>query len=289
VAREYGLPAALVDSAGDYSPENVARAGQAALTAEQRASGARSAQSADRMEASAAETARHNAAMEGNAAQTNARLAQAAASGGAAKTLSPTAESNIINRLSNQWMTASKPVRELDRAVSLMDTGIKAAEEGNLAQGAQAVLVTFQKILDPTSVVRETEYARSAEGLALLSRIQGAYERLASGGAGVPVSELKKFASLARQMADAQRSSVKAIQERIGKTADRYNIPRELVTDSATSATGGGGADGGGGKTPPADIADVADALRGSKDGTYEMSDGSKWKKRGTSITKVGG
>lgn len=162
------------------------------------------------------------------------------------QSLTPNMEANVIRQLAAQWTAASQPARDLERQVSLMDAGIKAAERGDLAQGSQAVLVTFQKLLDPTSVVRESEYARSAAGLALTSRARGAYERLAQGGAGVPLPELRKFADLAREMADAQRSSyLTNTKERLGKTADRYSIPRELVFEAepvaATDQPPGGG------------------------------------------------
>ena len=152
------------------------------------------------------------------------------------KPLTATAESNIINRLSNQFTAAVKPARELMRQAGLMDQGLEAARRGDLAAGSQAVLVTFQKILDPTSVVRESEYARSASGQALLARIKGAAEKLVSGGAGVPISELEKFAKLAHEMTANVSKSVKATSDRIGKTADRYNIPRELVLEEVDTA-----------------------------------------------------
>lgn len=146
--------------------------------------------------------------------------------------LTQTAEAQIINRLSNQWGVASKATTELSRQVNLMNKGLEAARRGDLAAGSQAVLVTFQKILDPTSVVRESEYARSAAGQSLLSRIQGAAEKLAKGGAGVPVTELEKFAKLATEMTKGQMGHMRAAKERIGKIADRYNIPQELVIEN---------------------------------------------------------
>ena len=156
--------------------------------------------------------------------------------------LSPTAESNIINRLSTQWDRASKTAVELDRQSKLMDSGLAAARRGDMAAGSQAVLVTFQKILDPTSVVRESEYARSAEGQSLLNRMEGAYERLASGGAGVPLDELEAYSKLAKEMTSASTGHLRVLKERLGKTADRYKIPRDLVIDdSMTPAESGGG------------------------------------------------
>lgn len=154
--------------------------------------------------------------------------------------LTPNMEANTIRQLATQWTNASKQARELDRQVSIMDEGIKAARAGNLNAGGQAVLVTFQKILDPGSVVRESEFDRSREGISLMQRAQGAYERLTGGGPGIPLPELEQFATLAKEIATAQKNSrLSAIQERIGRVADRYTIPRELVFEAGPD-TGGG-------------------------------------------------
>lgn len=145
--------------------------------------------------------------------------------------ISPAVESNIINRLTTQWDKANTTVNELKRQRDLMQTGLAAARKGDMAAGSQAVLVTFQKILDPTSVVRESEYARSAAGQALLARIQGAAERLASGGAGVPVAELEAFANLADQFVQQATSNqaLQTVRGRIAATADRYRIPHDVI------------------------------------------------------------
>lgn len=143
--------------------------------------------------------------------------------------MTPTMEANVVNRLNTQWQTAVKPASELSRQVKLMDAGLAAAKRGDLAQGAQAVLVTFQKILDPTSVVRESEYMRSAAGQALIDRISGYAELLAKGGAGVPLGQLEKFAELAREAARAQVQNLPSQKKRIGAIAQRYGIPEELI------------------------------------------------------------
>lgn len=154
--------------------------------------------------------------------------------------LSPTMESNVVNRLTKSWESATAPVKELNRQVKLLDVGLNQVRQGNMAQGAQTILVTFQKILDPPSVVRESEYMRSAAGLALMDRVKGAYERLTKGGAGVPLAELEKFAELAREAARAQATGhIDSVKERIGRQADRYNIPRDLVFEDFDFAGGG--------------------------------------------------
>lgn len=150
-------------------------------------------------------------------------------------------EALLVGRLTNQWTAATKTATELDRQVQIMQTGLDAARRGDLNAGAQAVLVTFQKILDPSSVVRESEYARSPEGLALMTRIEGAYERMKSGGAGVPLDELEKFAQLGREMASGASGHMNAVKERIGKNADYYKVPRSLIFEDYDLSKPGNG------------------------------------------------
>jgi len=144
-----------------------------------------------------------------------------------------------VDKIAQRWKTATADTREIKRQVSLMEEGLKAAERGDLAAGSQAVLVTFQKILDPTSVVRESEYARSAAGQSALSRAEGVFDKLAQGGAGVPVSELKKFAELAREMAKVGSAEyLRAEKERLGKVADDYNIRRDMIFEDVDYSGG---------------------------------------------------
>ena len=92
------------------------------------------------------------------------------------------------------------------------------------------MLITFNKILDPTSVVRESEYARTAEGVSLIENLKGKALKLEAGGAGVTVSELEAFERTAKEFIEkAGKSYVDSEQERFGRIADSYNIPRDLI------------------------------------------------------------
>lgn len=144
--------------------------------------------------------------------------------------LTQTAEARLIDQQANKWITATKPAVELDRQVKLLDTGLAAARRGDMASGAQTILVTFQKILDPPSVVRESEYMRSAAGQSLLNRVKGWIEQLRKGGAGIALPELEKFGNLAKEAARAQATGyLDSEKKRIGLVLDRYQIPHELV------------------------------------------------------------
>jgi len=79
-----------------------------------------------------------------------------------------------------------------------LDIAEKAMGEGKSINAAsQGVLVAFQKLLDPTSVVRESEYARSGNGQSLWDRMQGTWQKINQGGAGVTMEELENFVETA--------------------------------------------------------------------------------------------
>lgn len=156
----------------------------------------------------------------------------------------------MTDKLAKEWQTATQPVREMRRQFGLMQTGLQRFRGGDKNGGAQAVLVTFQKILDPTSVVRESEYARTAAGQAFMDRIQGYAERLSSGGAGLTDADMAAMVESAKQMLANAETFTQGTRQRIGRTAGRYKVPEELVFDdaglpssTAPDAGGGGSAD----------------------------------------------
>jgi hypothetical protein len=144
--------------------------------------------------------------------------------------ISPVQKLTQTRLLRNTFVRETSAAREVQRQLAQMEEGMKSAQAGDAAAGAQAVLVTFQKILDPTSVVRESEYARSGAGQSLINRIQGAYERLAQGGAGVPVAELAAFANLAREFVRRQNESAMETKEQIDRIAESFGLDPTLIT-----------------------------------------------------------
>jgi hypothetical protein len=144
--------------------------------------------------------------------------------------LTPGQAFSAERQLRNEFRIESKAAREVTTQLGLMRAALTAAKQGDMAAGSQGVLVTFQKILDPTSVVRESEYARSAAGQSLLSRIEGGYQRLVKGGAGVPVQELEKFVSLAEQFAKNQQANANEFKKQAEAIAVDYRLDPERIT-----------------------------------------------------------
>lgn len=151
----------------------------------------------------------------------------------------PKVEFKDAMRLGEAWRKNTATEREMTRQRDLMRIGLQQAEAGDMAAGSQAVLVTFQKILDPTSVVRESEYARSASGLSLIEQAEGAFERLKKGGAGLTVDQLKSFVRLADEAVEKLTGGLRGERSRIERFADHYNIPRDLIFSGRLGAAPG--------------------------------------------------
>lgn len=151
-----------------------------------------------------------------------------AANGGGTHSITPTAEANLILKLQGQWDKANAVNLTLDRQYRIMTAGVNRYD--NDPNGAsQAVLVTFQKLLDPTSVVRESEYARSAQGVSMMQRMEGYIARLSHGGAGVPKAELLEMVKTAAEFKNNTQAVNSGIRRRLELTAKKYDIPNELV------------------------------------------------------------
>ena len=136
--------------------------------------------------------------------------------------------------LSKQFESLVKDTRSAQRQIGIMEDGYNAAIQAGLDgtsnnAPSQAVLVTFQKLLDPTSVVRESEYARSGDGQSILQRMQGTVEKLERGGAGVTQAELKNFYDLSQKLLSGYEDEQLNFAQRLKTQADNYGLNLENI------------------------------------------------------------
>jgi len=145
----------------------------------------------------------------------------------------PTAaqEFGMSERLARAWTDATKATREVDRQLGLMTTGLTRFRQGDKNGGSQAVLVTFQKILDPTSVVRESEYARTTEGQSLLNRLEGYTTRLAQGGTTLTDREMAGMVDTAKQFSASMKAHTQGQRRRIEAQTKKYQLDPATVFD----------------------------------------------------------
>lgn len=94
----------------------------------------------------------------------------------------------------------------------------------------QALVVTFNKMLDPGSVVRESEFARTPQGQALISRLEGALQKMGEGGVGLGKKERKQIVEVARQLYEGQLTEAKRVEEGYINEAKIYGIDPYRIT-----------------------------------------------------------
>ena len=113
----------------------------------------------------------------------------------------------------------------------------KNATKGSKAAADQALVTLFNKMLDPESVVREGEYARSFVGQSAIARVQGYTQQLVSGGAGLTDSNRKDMVDVAKRLyQDAENTYqqteqfYRGISGDAGLDADRIFKPYTVPT-----------------------------------------------------------
>ncbi|MCP4262826.1 MAG: hypothetical protein GY774_35755 [Planctomycetes bacterium] len=83
---------------------------------------------------------------------------------------------------------------------------IATLKRGNHVAVDQAIITTFNKMTDPDSVVRESEYLRTASDLALWHRVKGKIEKWKMGGAGLTISDRRALSNMAEKFYEAAES-----------------------------------------------------------------------------------
>ena len=151
---------------------------------------------------------------------------RAASSGG----VSGTESARQMGQIQRRYEAATKDYRTVRQAVSMMDAAVAELDAKGMNDPAgQAIMVKFQNTLDPNSVVREGEYARTAEGQPLFDRLQVAFSRLQTGGPAVKVAALKDYVNLSHKFLEQQRAWAGTQRDLAGRQADYVGIPRDLV------------------------------------------------------------
>lgn len=166
------------------------------------------------------------------AAARNAAISAAGNGNKGESGLTPGQELAAINTLGRSYQTNTKASRMVDQQFKLMESAWNRFATGkakDLNAVSQAILVTFQKVLDPESVVRESEYARSPSGQSMIANLEGRFRRIQEGGPGVTPDSLKEFVETARLFHKRALSTMTAEQARVKKIAERYQLPQDLI------------------------------------------------------------
>ena len=149
--------------------------------------------------------------------------------------LTPYQQFQATQAIQKTTQTNTDAARELNRQGSILEqtwNRYKNGEAGDLNATTQAIVTTFNKILDPTSVVRETEYDRSSAGQALISAIEGRIARISQGGPGLTPESLKELVDLGLTYSKNAQASITAANERARQQAEYFGLNPDFVTTS---------------------------------------------------------
>ena len=94
----------------------------------------------------------------------------------------------------------------------------------------QGVITLFNKITDPTSVVRESEYERTPKNLSLANKFVGAFEKWKSGGAGLTQEDRESLLFGAKLMANSRGKGYNEILSNYENLSNKFGVEPELVT-----------------------------------------------------------
>ena len=134
-----------------------------------------------------------------------------------------------------------KDYQEISSRVSSLDSLLKQANAGdNKSLGTldQALVTTFNKITDPNSVVRESEYARTPEGGSIIARFEGNMQKLQKGGAGLTPELRTQLVSDAKVIADGVGQNYNQIISGYEDLAGQYKVDPKMVLGSLKKHSG---------------------------------------------------
>lgn len=141
---------------------------------------------------------------------------------------------NNVLSLANHFDTLPevKSFKEIDRQYGNVEKTYNAYIRGEIKANAadQALVTTLNKILDPTSVVRESEFERTAAGQSALAKLEGYARKLSKGGSGLTNKEREDLFNTMKIMHNSAYNTYLQTAQTYTDMANRYGInPDDVV------------------------------------------------------------
>lgn len=130
--------------------------------------------------------------------------------------------------LRGEWNRLNAPYKVMQQAIAQMRT---SAEQKSVA-GDTALITQFRKLLDPTSVVREAEFAQTAEAGSMFRKLE---TLLAQQTEGVLIANKARneIVSLGNQLMAIADAANRRDREPFEATADTYGLNKRLIFGSS--------------------------------------------------------
>lgn len=132
----------------------------------------------------------------------------------------------IGRREVEDYQTIKGSVMALEGLVNAMDKDPRGSQLGV----QQAAITLFNRILDPRSTVREAEYLRTPEGLALVDRLTGKLVRITRGGAGLNPQAVRDLLKDAKVVLSAYGDHYNKVLDSYNSLAQMSNVDPRYFT-----------------------------------------------------------
>jgi len=148
-------------------------------------------------------------------------------SGGGDVTVASRLRQEFINRPEvKDFVTVNTSIKSMD---SLLKNALQGNKQNQLALD-QALITMFNKLTDPQSVVRESEYARTPENLPMVNRIAGALEKVGQGGAGMTNEDRLALVTGAKIIGNERGNTFNNLRNEYETLSTKYQIDPSLIT-----------------------------------------------------------
>jgi hypothetical protein len=131
-------------------------------------------------------------------------------------------------KITNQFNALSKDYRTTRDAMQKIEDASKL----NNATGDMALIYGFMRMQDPTSTVREGEYATAEQARGIPQSIVAMYNK-AIDGRRLSEDQRKQFASTARTQFSMMEKNQKTLEEQYTKIAEDYGLNPERILGRA--------------------------------------------------------
>jgi len=131
-----------------------------------------------------------------------------------------------------------KTYQTISQQFGVMQEAVKESKGENLVAVDQALITIMNKMMDPQSVVRESEYARTPGDLALMNRIKGAYQKIQKGGAGLTDDDRKAIAKIGKKYYEVSQKKYKSKFHEYTGYLSNYGLNPEVYLNPSDKGIG---------------------------------------------------
>lgn len=149
----------------------------------------------------------------------------------ATRPMTPEQRNSASVKLMHEYMGVTAQERQAKAKVNEMVGAIELVKAGKANWGDQAIITAFNKVTDPISVVRESEYMRSFIGQSLLDRMSGYIDKVTKGGSGLSEKEREDAIVVAREIANRYTEGLQGYRTFVSALAEKSQLADPTLID----------------------------------------------------------